>query len=258
MSKLFEKIVGDYTARLQSDLIIKGFQADGIFGNVGLECNGFATMQEMSPIAGTGGYGWQQWTGPRRKSYFAFCRAKNIEPSEPESNYLFLVHESLGDERASLALLRLTKTRDEAVEVWCDKNERPGVRALNKRIEWAKLAEAARLKVENQNLANAVTAAKPVEPEQKGTVMNDTVVTGTVVASTSMVAALQQVEDKALTFVAKQLAAHGGFVGAGLAAMLPSLVKNFDLPHKAEAWLKEVDIEQLVVLGVNKLLTKTA
>jgi hypothetical protein len=49
------------------DLSLTTVQAAGILGNIGHECAGFTLLQEQKPIrGGRGGWGWCQWTGPRR------------------------------------------------------------------------------------------------------------------------------------------------------------------------------------------------
>ena len=45
--------------------------AAAVLGNLGHECGGFRLMQEQKPtVPGSrGGYGWAQWTGPRRRKF---------------------------------------------------------------------------------------------------------------------------------------------------------------------------------------------
>jgi hypothetical protein len=47
--------------------------AAAILGNIGHECDGFRHLQEIHPVAGRGGLGWCQWTGPRRRAFEAWC-----------------------------------------------------------------------------------------------------------------------------------------------------------------------------------------
>lgn len=142
---LFEQKCITYIPRLQKDLNITRIQACGIFGNLGTETGGFLHLQELNPtVKGSrGGYGWMQWTGPRRKKYEAWCKANNKVPSADESNYEYLVLETRTDELHSLIQLRKTTTTDAATETFMLKNLRPGTQHLDNRKRWAKIAEKA-------------------------------------------------------------------------------------------------------------------
>lgn len=134
-----------YIPRLQVDLGITREQACGIFGNLGTETGGFTALQEKAPtIAGSrGGYGWMQWTGPRRRKYEAWCKANNLNATVDETNYKYLVQETKTDEAHSLAQLKKTTTLASATETFMRQNLRPGAPHLENRIEWAKKAYAA-------------------------------------------------------------------------------------------------------------------
>ena len=67
-------------AQLQSDFDLNEIQAAGIMGNIGYECGGFHQLHEIGQPEDKGGYGWAQWTGPRRLSFIPVVR-----PSEPPS-----------------------------------------------------------------------------------------------------------------------------------------------------------------------------
>lgn len=139
---VFTDKVQKYLPRMMSDLNITKEQASGIFGNIGTETGGFMALQEIKPtVKGSrGGYGWLQWTGPRRKTYEAWCKAKSLDPSADETNYLYLVHETTTDEKASLVALRRTPTVEAATETFMTKNLRPGVANLTSRKKYANIA----------------------------------------------------------------------------------------------------------------------
>src|SRR5262249_36370806 len=66
-------------ADLMRDFGLTDIQAAGILGNIGQECGGFTLWQEAHPLGGgQGGYGWCQWTGPRRTSFFAWCAQQGL------------------------------------------------------------------------------------------------------------------------------------------------------------------------------------
>lgn len=131
-----------YMPRLMKDLNLTKEQAAGIFGNLGTETGGFTALQEKKPtIAGSkGGYGWMQWTGPRRKKYEAWCKTNGLAPAADETNYKYLVQETMTDEAHSLQQLRKTTTVDTATETFMAQNLRPGILNLPSRINYAKQA----------------------------------------------------------------------------------------------------------------------
>lgn len=169
---VFEAKVRKYGPRLMKDLGLTLVQSCGPWGNVGGETGGFKDLQELSPtIPGTaGGYGWMQWTGVkaphgRRYKYLKWCKAGNMDPAADESNYQYMVHETLTDERESLQALRKTTTVDAAVETFMLKNLRPGKKHLDNRLFWGRKAEVVLLK----GLAKAAPEPVKVTVEQTET-----------------------------------------------------------------------------------------
>lgn len=134
-----------YIPRMQIDLGITREQACGIFGNLGTETGGFTALQEKKPtVAGSrGGYGWMQWTGPRRRKYEAWYKANNLDPASDETNYKYLVQETKTDEAHSLSQLKKTTSIESATETFMKQNLRPGAPHLENRISWAKKADEA-------------------------------------------------------------------------------------------------------------------
>ena len=129
-------------ARLQKDLGITENQAAGIVGNLGHETAGFTQYQELAPRGGgRGGFGWAQWTGPRRRDFEAWSASKGLDVRSDEANYGFLVHELTGKESASLAAIKRTETVEDATRVFEQKYERAGVVALGSRLKYAAKAK---------------------------------------------------------------------------------------------------------------------
>lgn len=141
MSAFTDKVI-KYNARLMRDLNIDKVQACGIWGNLGTETGGFTALQEKAPtVKGSrGGYGWMQWTGPRRKKYEEWCKVNNLNAADDETNYQYLVKETLTDEVHSLERLRKTTTLEAATETFMAQNLRPGKKNLDSRVRYAKLA----------------------------------------------------------------------------------------------------------------------
>jgi tail lysozyme len=86
----FEAIAKWCVTQLMSDFGLTDNQACGILGNLGFESNGFHDLQEVNPLAGRGGYGWGQYTGPRRISFLHFCTVNNIAPESNTGNFNYL------------------------------------------------------------------------------------------------------------------------------------------------------------------------
>lgn len=161
---IFTDKVKKYEPRLEADLSITKEQACGIFGNLGTETGGFTALQEKRPvIAGSrGGYGWMQWTGPRRRKYEDWCKKNTLDPAADETNYQYLVFETKTDEKHSLEQLRKTTTIEAATETFMKQNLRPGAPHLENRISWAKQAQNAlvsQTKATTQVAAGAGTIA---------------------------------------------------------------------------------------------------
>ena len=130
-------------AWLVRDFGLKDFQAAGIVGNTGRECLGFTVLREIGQPPGRGGYGWQQWTGPRRVLFLNWCAAHKLDWRSDAANYGYLKHELQTSYAYVLTHLREAEDLEEATEVFERYYERAGVPAMSDRIEWAKIAMSA-------------------------------------------------------------------------------------------------------------------
>jgi hypothetical protein len=148
--------------KLIHDFDLKPFQAAGILGNIGLECDGFRLMQEVHPIGGgRGGFGWCQWTGDRRKQFENFCDVQGLEPTSDAANYGYLKRELQTSESASIGALKTTTGLIEAVHVFEQAFERAkaGLEHFDRRERWAKLA------LDNFREQLPAAAAKLLDPD---------------------------------------------------------------------------------------------
>lgn len=139
---LFKTKAPGIMADLIRDLGIDMLDAAAIVGNAGHECAGFEKLQEIKPtVKGSrGGYGWFQWTGPRRRAFEAYCKANSLDPAGDVANYAFLLHELKTSEKAALPALRVAKTLRAKVEAFEESFERAGVKAYVSRMRYAKMA----------------------------------------------------------------------------------------------------------------------
>ena len=121
---------------LQRDFKLTPEQAAGFVGNLDHETGNFKFMQELKPVVegSRGGYGFAQWTGPRRKAFESWAEENKLEPSSYEANYGFLKYELENtSEGKVLDRLASAKSADEAAEVVSKEFLRPGKPHLDSR-----------------------------------------------------------------------------------------------------------------------------
>jgi hypothetical protein len=83
---------------LMADFALDVESAAAILGNLGHESGGFQFLQEKQPLipGSAGGYGWAQWTGPRRRAYESYVERNNLDPASDTANYKYLFLELKG------------------------------------------------------------------------------------------------------------------------------------------------------------------
>lgn len=109
----------------------------GAAGNISIEAPNFNTgVNEYAPIVpgSRGGYGLNQWTGPRRKQFERFADDRGAAYDDLDTQLDFTVWELQNTEsRAGNALARTT-TPEEAARVYSNQFLRPGIPHLDRRI----------------------------------------------------------------------------------------------------------------------------
>lgn len=160
MSK-FTELAPAIMGRLMDDFELMHEDVAAIVGNLAHECDGFDTLQEMKPLVpgSKGGYGWAQWTGPRRRAYEAWCKRKGYKGDEFEANYSFLFRELIGPEGRALPAVKRAVGLAEKTEVFMETFLRPGIPHLQSRIYYAKKALA--MQPETAAPAPVETQAEP-------------------------------------------------------------------------------------------------
>lgn len=116
--------------------------AAAAFGNAGHESLGFTKLQEIKPVVkgSRGGYGWFQWTGPRRKAFEAYCRDEGLDPASPTANVSFLAHELDTTEKATVTRVGNAVGLEAKTKAFELAFERPGVAHTEQRLAWARIA----------------------------------------------------------------------------------------------------------------------
>jgi len=137
--ELAPKVISDLTR----DLGVTPEVAAGIVGQLGYESDGLQGINERQPVVpgSRGGFGWAQWTGPRRKQFEAWSADQGLDAASPEANYGFLVHE-LKNTPESRVLEKLQGVSDpqQAGKIFTDTFLRPGIPAYDKRASWTEKA----------------------------------------------------------------------------------------------------------------------
>jgi hypothetical protein len=79
--------------KIATGLGVSGASASGIVSGLNAE-SGIAGINERNPtVPGSrGGFGWAQWTGPRRIEMESYARLHGLDPASDEANYGFLIH----------------------------------------------------------------------------------------------------------------------------------------------------------------------
>lgn len=150
---------------LMKDFEFSVLDAAAVVGNLGHESGGFKFLQEKKPLVpgSKGGYGWAQWTGPRRRAYEDYCSRNNLDPASDKANYGFLFVELKGSEKKAVWATKSAKTLYDKVVAFELGFERAGIKHYDKRLRWAEIALAA------YNSSNVVKLATPaaIEPAPK-------------------------------------------------------------------------------------------
>lgn len=122
---------------------LEDFQAAAIVGNLDQETGGFKFMQELDPtVKGSkGGYGFAQWTGPRRKAFETWSSQNNLDVNSYDANFGFLVHEIQNSDYFIKVMEKLSKTKniDEATEVFSKGYLKPGIPKMDLRKKKSRL-----------------------------------------------------------------------------------------------------------------------
>lgn len=128
--------------RFMADFDCSELDAAAVFGNAGHESLGFTALQEIKPtVTGSrGGYGWFQWTGPRRRAFEAYCKRNNLQPASEKANYGFLFVELHGDEAGAMPATKRAKSLKDKVIAFEAGYERAGVKHYDSRLKWANIA----------------------------------------------------------------------------------------------------------------------
>jgi hypothetical protein len=143
----FNTIVPKFQAYLAKAFpVLDDDDIDAIIGNAAWECGRFEKLQELKPVVkgSRGGYGYMQWTGPRRRAYEAWCAKGRRDPASFEANMGFLEFELNGPEKRALAKIQAAVGLPAKTQVFMETFLRPGIPHLQGRIRAAQDARLLR------------------------------------------------------------------------------------------------------------------
>ena len=143
MKEVFKAKVPMVVDRLTKEFHLAPVDCFAILGNLGHESAGFEKLQEIKPkVKGSkGGFGWAQWTGPRRVAFEKWCSVGKLDPSSDEANLGFLVLELQTTERNAIIAVTKPGTLYEKVVAFEMAYERAGIKHYDSRFAWAQVAE---------------------------------------------------------------------------------------------------------------------
>lgn len=142
--------------------------AQGIVANMIAESGLKTDINEIAPLVpgSRGGYGLNQWTGPRRRQFEAFAAERGVDPSDLNTQLDFTLWEFQNTERNAWNALQGVNDPIEAARIYSEKFLRPGIPNMDKR-----LGEAARLAGVSFDPSMApqgnALAMQPQQPQQQ-------------------------------------------------------------------------------------------
>ena len=106
-------------AGLVQALGLEGFQADGIIRGLMPE-SGLKPINEAKPIVpgSRGGFGYAQWTGPRRVAFEKWAADQGLDPASDEANLKYLIYDLQTNHPQILARIKAAKTVEEAANAF--------------------------------------------------------------------------------------------------------------------------------------------
>lgn len=138
--------------------------AQGMVANMIAESGLNPDINEIAPLVpgSRGGYGLNQWTGPRRRQFEAFAAERGVPTSDLNTQLDFTLWELQNTERNAWNALQGVDDPIQAARIYSEKFLRPGIPHMDRR-----LSEAARIAGMpfNPQAGNALSVAQA--PQQQ-------------------------------------------------------------------------------------------
>lgn len=130
-------------ARVIQGLVDRGLPlhvAQGIGGNMAVESMFNPGINEINPVVpgSRGGFGLNQWTGPRRRAFEAYAQQRGLPLDDIDLQLDYTLEELRTTERSAYDQLMKTANAEEAARVYSDRFLRPGIPHMDRRIAAAR------------------------------------------------------------------------------------------------------------------------
>ena len=114
--------------------------AQGVTANMIAESNLDTGINEINPIVpgSRGGFGLNQWTGPRRRAIEAAARERGVPVDDLDFQLDFTMEELRGPERRAFDRLMRAETAEDAARSYSNYFLRPGIPHLDARLRHAR------------------------------------------------------------------------------------------------------------------------
>ena len=138
--------------------------AQGVVANMRAESNLQPGINEIAPIVpgSRGGFGLNQWTGPRRVAYEQFAANRGAPLDDLQTQLDFTMYELQGPERAAYEALQGAQDPLEAARIYSERFLRPGIPNMEKRLGYA--AEIAGMPMTDMPLSMGRPVSAPMQP----------------------------------------------------------------------------------------------
>lgn len=135
--------------------------AQGIVANMGVESRFDPGINEIAPLVegSRGGYGLNQWTGPRRRQYEAFAAERGAPLDDVGTQLDFTVWELQNTERGAWEALQGVSDPVAAARIYSERFLRPGIPNLDRRM--AEAARIAGMEAPQNGIAEVVSPREP-------------------------------------------------------------------------------------------------
>jgi len=114
--------------------------AQGIVANMKAESRLDPGINEIAPIVpgSRGGFGLNQWTGPRRVQFEEYAAARGADPADVNTQLDFTLWELNNTESRAHDNLLATDNAIDAARVYSDDFLRPGIPHMDRRLSYAR------------------------------------------------------------------------------------------------------------------------
>jgi len=156
--------MSENAARVIAGLVSRGLPqhiAQGIAANMMAESRLDPGINEIAPLVkgSRGGFGLNQWTGPRRRALEAAARARGVPVNDLDFQIDYTLEELNGPERRAWNALQGAPDAETAARIYSEKFLRPGIPHLENRLRLAR--EFSGLPMDNTQQAPAMAEYMP-------------------------------------------------------------------------------------------------